>query len=208
MGKIGVGVGEDFPVDDGDGNTAAGAQGAAPGDDRAEFEAWKRARDDERRYREEKQRRHEEWHQRSRDFKDKLRAAAHESFGRDFRHDDSDWHDRHVHGFRAMRYWPVGLGIAVLAIGIPVLVIALFFSLISAAFKAPFVILALLAMAAFFVWHRAHHHSFGHYGRHDGRHGRYRYYDDSDIQTPPRPQQPPQPPAVAPIITPPPATGS
>ena len=200
MSKIGVGVGEDFPVDDGDGNKAAGAQGPqSEADDRAEFEAWKRARDDERRYREEKHRRHEEWHQRKRDFKDKVRAAACESFGH-----DSRWHDHHDHGFRGFRHWPVGLGIGLLVLAVPVLVIALFFSLISATFKAPFVILALLAMAAFFVWHRAHHYRFGYYGRR----GRYRYFDDSDIQTPPCSQQPPQPPAAAPIITPPPATGS
>jgi hypothetical protein len=201
MSKIGVGVGEDFPVDDGDGNTAAGAQGAVPNDDRAEFEAWKRARDDERRYREEKRRHHEEWHQRKREFKERIKAAARE-FGDDTRDrwHDRDWDGRHWH---ASRYWPIGIGFALLVIAIPIFILAFFFSLISAAFKAPFVILAIVAIAAL-VFASRHRHGHRRYDYSDRR-SRYRYYDDSDIQTPPRPQPPA---AAAPIITPPPATGS
>lgn len=211
MSKIGVGVGEDFPVDDGDGNK--GAQGAqAGGDDRAEFEAWKRRRDDERRYYEDKRRRHDEWHQRKQEFKDRIKAAARD-FGDDARdhhwHDDHrDWNGRHWH---MSRFWPMGIGIALLAIAIPVLILAFFFSIISAAFKAPFVILAIVAIGAviFMARHRHHHYGYSHAGHH-GR-GRYRYYSDDDIQTPPRAAQSQQPKqnGTPPIITPPPpATGA
>jgi hypothetical protein len=99
------------------------------------------------------------------------------------------------------------LGIAVLVIAVPVLIIALFFSLISAAFKAPFVILAIVAIAAlFFVLH--HRRGYHHYrfASHPHEHGR-RYFYDSDIETPPR-RQPTEPSKPAPIITPPPAAGS
>ena len=41
MSKIGVGVGDDFPVDDG----APKNTSEPPRDDRAEFEEWKRRRD-------------------------------------------------------------------------------------------------------------------------------------------------------------------
>ena len=199
MSKVDVGVGEEFPVDDGDANRNAGAQGPQnEADERAEFDAWKRRRDAERQYYEERRRHRAEWHQRKREFKERIRAAARE-FGQDY--DDRDWRDHRWHG---MRFWPIGVGIALVVLAIPVLILALFFSLISAAFKAPFVILAIVAIAAlFFVLHHRHGHYHYRFASHG--HGR-RYYYDSDIETPPRPQQqPPQPPKQAPIITPPPA---
>jgi hypothetical protein len=216
MSKIDVGVGEDFPV--GDGNKGAGAQDAqnSGADDRAEFEAWKRRRDDERHYYEDRHRRHEEWHQRKQEFKDRVKAAA-----RDFHHDARDYHGRdhgrdeghdrdwHGRGWHFGRFWPMGIGIALLVLAIPVLIIALFFSLISAAFKAPFVILAIVAIAALFftLHHRRGYHRFGYSGHGHHRHGHYRYYTEDDIQTPPRPQQPQQN-STPPTITPtPPATG-
>jgi hypothetical protein len=208
MGKIGVGIGEDFPVDDADGNQAAGAQNG--GDDRAEFEAWKRRRDDERRYYEDKRRRHEEWHQRKEDFKDRVKAAARD-FGDDARAyhgHDRDWHG----GGHMSRFWPMGVGIALLAIAIPVLILAFFFSLISAAFKAPFVILAIVAIGAaiFMARHRHRHYGYGYSGHHDRDHGRYCYYTDADIQSPPRGTAQPQSPKRngTPPITTPPAPGA
>jgi hypothetical protein len=195
MGKIGVGVGEDFPVDDGDGNKGAGAQGPEnEANDRAEFEAWKRRRDEERAYHEEKRRRHEEWHERKREFKEKVRAAARESFGR-----DDSWR-RHDFGYSGRpRFWPLGafgIGAGLLVLIVPLLLLVLVFSLISAAFQAPFAILALFAIALFLFM--AARHSYRHAHR-----GPWRYYDYDDIQRPRRPQQP----DIGPIITPPAATG-
>src|SRR5215472_17600628 len=59
MSKYGVGVGDDFPVDDGRG---PGQQG--PEDDRAEFEEWKRRRDAWRAQREAHRAQREEWRRR------------------------------------------------------------------------------------------------------------------------------------------------
>ena len=46
MSKIGVGVGDDFPVDDG----APKNTSEPPRDDRAEFEEWKRRQYDQNEY--------------------------------------------------------------------------------------------------------------------------------------------------------------
>ncbi|MBL6853251.1 MAG: hypothetical protein ISS15_08090 [Alphaproteobacteria bacterium] len=99
MSKIGVGVGDEFPVNDGNNpnqntnaNTNSGSAGATPPqDDRAEFEEWKRRRDAWRAQREEwrarrdewKQRRHEwkqQWRENKRAFREEMRAK----FGDDF----------------------------------------------------------------------------------------------------------------------------
>jgi hypothetical protein len=47
MSKFGVGVGDDFPIDDNNGR-----EQAQPQDDRAEYEEWKRRRDAHRAQRE------------------------------------------------------------------------------------------------------------------------------------------------------------
>jgi hypothetical protein len=73
MSKIGVGVGDDFPVDDSNNpqnpNTNTGSAGAPP-DDRAEFEAWKARRDAHRAQREAWRAQRQEWHQRKAAWKD------------------------------------------------------------------------------------------------------------------------------------------
>jgi hypothetical protein len=217
MGKIGVGIGDDFPVDDengpqGHGNGAGGPQGQSgqaggqanarnEADDRADYEEWKRRRNAWRADREARRAEREEWKARKRAFKHKLREAIHESFGdeRDARGAYRDWHDRDWRGYGRSRHfgWRWAGPIALLAIGIPILILMLFFSLISAAFKAPFAILALFAIA-WIVFGMRHHHR--------GR----RYYYDSDIEMPPRGPngpRPQSPPRGGSIITPPPATG-
>jgi hypothetical protein len=157
MSKIGVGIGDDFPLDDGHGGGAGGSQGAGasqdtPQSERDEFEAWKRRRDARRAEREYWRSQREEWRARKREFKRRIREAARESFG-----DRGDWHDRYGDGHYHWRprFW--GLWLLV-----PVLGILLFFSLVSAVFKAPFVFLALVAIGAFFFMH----------------HGRYRFPHD------------------------------
>src|ERR1700761_3413483 len=89
MSKFGVGVGDDFPVDDGSGQNAGANQGE-PRDDRAEYEEWKRRKEAHRAQREQWHAQREEWRNRKRAFKERVRAAARESFG-------DHWDERH-HG--------------------------------------------------------------------------------------------------------------
>lgn len=67
MSKFGVGVGDDFPVDDG-----RGQQG--PQDDRAEFEEWKRRRDAWRAQRDAWKAQREEWRAHRDEWRDRRRA--------------------------------------------------------------------------------------------------------------------------------------
>jgi Flp pilus assembly protein TadB len=64
MGKIGIGVGEDFPVDE-------AAEPRTCEDRDKEYEAQRRAREAW----------HAEWHERAHRFKDDVRRSYHEHFG-------------------------------------------------------------------------------------------------------------------------------
>ncbi|HEY8950411.1 MAG TPA: hypothetical protein VIM56_16115 [Rhizomicrobium sp.] len=185
MSKFGVGVGDDFPVDDGRGNEP-GRDQAQPQDDRAEFEEWKRRRDAHRAQREEWRRQREEWRERKRAFKERVRQAARETFGEgyDDRYRD-EWRSggrRHRGGFPFLVWPAVGLLI-------PVLIVATFIAIIAAVFKSPFVFLGLVILAVVFFAHRHHHHD------HRG------YYDRGyDFDLKPRPNN-----NGGTIVTPPPA---
>ena len=194
MSKFGVGVGDDFPVDDGRGNEP-GRDQAQPQDDRAEYEEWKRRRDAHRAQREEWRRQRDEWRERKRAFKERVRQAARESFGARA----GEYEGEHYYGRRSRRggfpflVWP--------AIGllIPILIIALLVSVIAAVFKSPFVFLGLAVLAFLFIAHRHHHH-------HDHFRSPYGDYDfDLRPAGGPRPPQPPQPTVV---VTPPPSAPS
>ncbi|HEV2562963.1 MAG TPA: hypothetical protein VGT78_12555 [Rhizomicrobium sp.] len=139
MSKIGVGVGEDFPVDDGPGKTGNEQ------DDRAEYEEWRRRRAEWRAQRERWRSQRDEWRAKRRAFKEKVRNAAHETFGPEW-----ESYRRARHGY--YRHWHFPFGILM-----PILGIVLFFSLLSAVFKAPFFFLGLAALAWFFIAHRHHH---------------------------------------------------
>jgi hypothetical protein len=205
MSKLGVGVGEDFPVDDENGNGGAGPQGdpgpRSEADERGEYEDWKRRRDAHRAERDAWRADREEWRARKRAFKRKFKEAIHESFG-----DSRNWREgespsgRPYYHWRP-RFWPLGafgISIAALVLIVPILLLVLFFSLISAAFKAPLVILAIFAIG-FLIFGMGHR-------RHGYDRGR-RYYYDSDIEAPPRPRPQPRAPQAGTIITPPPAAG-
>lgn len=146
MSKIGVGIGEDFPVDDGE---------SGGGDDRADYEAWKRRRDEWRAKRdhwraeqEEWRQRRAEWRARRRAFKQKVRDAARESFGPEYdAYRDARW--------RYRAYWPFGYGV------LRILGIVLVIALISEVFRAPLLFLALAGGAWFFLFHRHHHRYAG-----------------------------------------------
>jgi hypothetical protein len=142
MSKIGVGIGEDFPVDDG-------------GGDRADYENWKRRRDEWRAKREqwraeqeEWRQRRAEWRERRRAFKQKVRDAARETFGPEYEaYRDARWRYRH--------YWPFGYGL------LRILGIVLVIALISEIFRAPLLFLALIGGAWFFIAHRHHRYAYG-----------------------------------------------
>jgi hypothetical protein len=183
MSKFGVGVGDDFPVDDGSGQGADGNQGPS-GDDRADYEEWKRRREAHRASREQWRAQREEWRGRRRAFKEKIRAAARESFGDDW--EDRRYRRRAYHGFR----FPL------LAL-IPILGLVLVVSLIAAILKSPFIFLALAGVAIFFIAHHRDHRHFAGHGRH--WHGR-----DYDFDL--KPSHGPQPPTGnGTIVTPPPS---
>jgi hypothetical protein len=180
MSKFGVGVGDDFPVDDGNGQGASGNQGQ-PRDDRADYEEWKRRREAHRAQREQWRAQREEWRNRKRAFKEKIRAAARESFG-------DDWEDRRYGrgGFGyGRRGFPFGVAL------IPVLGIVLVVALFAAIIKSPFVFLALALVGFFFFAHRFHHHGhrFAGHGWHGhDRHGHDRHGRDYDFDLKPSPE--------------------
>src|SRR5258707_15357159 len=94
MSKIGVGVGDEFPLDDGAAKSAAAETPRTPEDDRAEFEEWKRRRDAWRAQREAWRAQHAEWHRRRREWKDQWRAQRRQ------------WRDDFRDGPRDGRYPP------------------------------------------------------------------------------------------------------
>jgi hypothetical protein len=182
MSKFGIGVGDDFPVDDGSGNANAAGQG--PKSEQEEFEEWKRRRDAHRAQRDAWRAQRAEWQQRKRAFKERVRAAARESFG-----DRYDEYRRDHHGgFRGPRhgfpfFWPL----------LPILGIVLVVSLIAAIIKSPFLFLA-IAFAGFMIFAYGHNH-------HHDRHHRGDY--DFDLK-PTNGRQPNTPPSGGAIVTPPP----
>ncbi|HEY4113707.1 MAG TPA: hypothetical protein VGM17_06545 [Rhizomicrobium sp.] len=213
MGKIGVGIGEEFPVgvsndarkpfaDAGQADSAeASAQGGpSEHDARVEFERWKWQREgqhawdeDVRNQRAEWEASHRaEWDAWKRALKDKIRAAVVDGLGRNDNGRRNSW----GYSWRP-RFWPLGacgIGIAALILAIPVLVVIAIVALIAAAISAPLTILGILA-ALILISIAARHHRHGHTA------GRYRYYTDADIQSPPRTSSPRR---RGPIVTPPP----
>jgi hypothetical protein len=97
MSKLGVGVGDDFPIDDG--NPAGGNASSGPGTNHSEYEAsraeWRRQREA---WREERRRVKDEWRaewrEKKRAWKEEMRAK----YGKDF---DFDGYGHGGYG----RYW-------------------------------------------------------------------------------------------------------
>lgn len=208
MAKIGVGIGEEFPVDDpagapGEGGETdeASRQGYSPEDNaRAEFERWKWQREGRRAGDEDVRNQRSEWDTRNRTewdakkraFKDKIHAAVLKAIG-----DPDNW-QRMPWGYswrpRTIGAW--GIGVLALILAVPILVVVLIVALIAAAISAPLIVLGVLATLIFIpiAVHRFHH---------GGTAGRYRYYTDDDIQPPPRSSRASSRPR-GPIVTPPP----
>jgi hypothetical protein len=99
MGKIDVGVGEDFPIDDGK-PAENGPEDAGSGRDRCGRRGGRSAEDEAR---------HAEWHARKRGFRDDVRESFHRHFG------DHPF-DMHHHG-----YGRVLIAVALLALAIAIL---------------------------------------------------------------------------------------
>ncbi len=74
MSKIGVGVGDDFPVDDGAPKPQTGPE--TPRDDRAEFEDWKRRRDAYRAQKQAWRAQRDEWRARRDEWKAQWKAQS------------------------------------------------------------------------------------------------------------------------------------
>ncbi len=138
MGKIDVGVGEDFPINDGqpaeNGPAENGPQTAGPDGDRC-GRRTRRSPEDEAR--------HAEWHAKRRAFKNDVRRSFREHFG------DHPFGMRNGYVIRAV------IAVALLALAIAIL-------------PHVFLFVALLLAVVFFVAHRGgfyyHHHTMP---RHD-----------------------------------------
>lgn len=149
MSKIGVGVGEDFPVDDGppkSGKSHMGDDAQGHGTGHCGFD-----------YGEYRWRRHE-WRQQRREWKRKWKDYARERMAYDRQYGPYP-HPPLLFGLR------FGLPFAL----IPLIGIAIFVAFITALFRFPFMLLALLVGGYLYVTHRRHHRFYaaGGYARDD-----------------------------------------
>jgi len=126
MGKIDVGVGEDFPIED---RPESGPEGVESEDDHGGRR---------RQSHEEREARHAEWHARKRGFRDDVRRSFHEHFG------DHPF-DRHHYGVAR-----VLIAVALLALAIAILPhVFLFVALVLA------VVFFVAHRGGFYHYHRA-----------------------------------------------------
>jgi hypothetical protein len=148
MSKIGVGVGDDFPVDDGQGRSNAGGA-PPPGDDRAEFEEWKRRRNAWRAQRDAWQAQRDDWRKQRDEWRSRRRAFR-DQFKSEMRGGFRD--DRYGNGYHAFlpghRVWRI----LTLVAGIALIVFM---------FSHIYVLIGILALGAlFFAYHRHGHDPF------------------------------------------------
>jgi hypothetical protein len=211
MAKIGVGIGEEFPVGDpseprpapGEGETrATSAKTDQSGDTaHAEFERRKWQREGQRAWDEDVRNQRAEWQSRDRTeweakkraFKEKIHAAVLNGIGNPDNWQRMPW----GYSWRPRTIGAWGIAIALLVLAIPILAIIVIVALIAAAISAPLIVLGVLA-ALIFIPIAGHRYRHGHTA------GRYRYYTDDDIQSPPRSSRTPSWRARGPIVTPPP----
>lgn len=178
MSKIGVGVGEDFPVDD--------APGPKSGQNHTNRHHENTHREDGHGcgfdYGEYRWRRHE-WRQQRREWKRKWRAYMRER--RDYERE---------YGAGPGGHHFIGLRFGLPFVLIPLIGIAILVAFITALFRFPFILLALLLGGYLYATHRRHHHFYPAGGYHrdvapDDATGEAAMRD----VTPPRaPQTPPQ----------------
>jgi hypothetical protein len=177
MTKIGVGIGEDFPVDDGQprehGPRREGYQG---GDDGRDYDAEYAARHEAHRQwreqrREWKRQWRDEWRARRRDFRDQFKDSYYDGYRRPY------W------GFGHPFYWGPRSAVRVIAIVAVVAIVAL-------AFSHVYLILGALVLLALF-W-AAHHRGYDPFDLPQHR------YDRPEQSPPPAgPKPPAEPPRDA-----------
>ena len=163
MSKIGVGVGDEFPVNDGNNpnqNTGSAQGGGAgpqtPEDERAEFEAWKRRRDAQRAQKEAWRAQRDEWHRRKHEWKQQWREQK-RAWRDEMR---AQFGDDYAMNYGGRRYGRGRFPVPFLAYGLPrVLGIILAFAVVIFAITHIGYILAGLAAIAL-LWVAYHH--FGH----------------------------------------------
>ena len=154
MSKIGVGVGDDFPVDDGAPKNTGGPE--APRDDRAEFEDWKRRRDAYRAQKDAWRAQKEEWRNRRDEWKAQWKAQ-----GRAWR--DEARAELHDGGYRQGRYRRRGNSAFygycfVMRLLVAVALLAIVFFAIS---HIGYILAGLATIAVLFVaWHHYGHDPF------------------------------------------------
>lgn len=156
MTKIGVGIGEDFPIEDKPGASPGAGTGQgeeAPGpheydpDGDSRYTGWGYCCDWDR----------EDWYRRRAEW----RRARHE-----WRRQRHEWRRRFRAEMRARGYR--GRGFPFFPF-VPLLVVLIVFSLLitglmTVLFSAPFAVLGLLFVAVLYGVHRSHRHGYGDYG--------------------------------------------
>jgi hypothetical protein len=155
MSKIGVGVGDDFPVDDGAPKNPGGNE--PPRDDRAEFEDWKRRRDAYRAQKDAWRAQREEWRSRRDEWKAQWKAqgrAWRDDVREEFRDGGGDRYGRYRH----RGYFPFyGYGF-VIRLLVAVTLLAIVFFAIS---HIGYILAGLATVAVLFVaWHHYGHDPF------------------------------------------------
>jgi hypothetical protein len=128
MSKIGVAVGEDFPLQDSPSDLKEGSQGApdrssqaacgesreeqSQEDEQSEFARWKWRREGQRLWDEDVRNQRADWEAKKRAFKEKMRAAVHDAVHAN----EGQRHQGSRHSWRSA--WPgvVGIRIAALAL--------------------------------------------------------------------------------------------
>ena len=156
MSKIGVGVGDDFPVDDGAPKNDSGPQ--APRDDRAEFEEWKHRRDAYRAQKDAWRAQREEWRARRDDWKAHIKAqsrAWRDDFREDIRAGAGEFAGPYGR-YRRRGYFPFyGLLMRILFAVAAIALIVFVFAHIG------YILVGLLAVAVLFAaWHHYGHDPF------------------------------------------------
>ncbi len=177
MSKIGVGIGEDFPVDDGkprEDRSREGFQGGARGDDDAEYAARREA--------------HRAWHEQRREWKRQWRdewRARRSDFKSQFKGSYYDGHSRPYMTFGHPFHW--GPGMLWRVVGAVAVLAAIVF-----AFSHIYLILGALVLLALFA--AAYHRGFDPF---DMPHRHHRTDRPEHSQPPARPQPPAEPPRDA-----------
>lgn len=170
MGKLGVGVGDDFPIDEGKQPETQTPEA------RAEYErqreAWRQEREDWKKRREEWRKRREEWREKRRQWReeyrrgrDQFRAEIHARYG--------DRYDDYIYGGRHRHWrWPSTTLIVVL-----VGAIALALLTVNVVFNHIYLLFGLLVLAGLYFAYR----------------GGFDHLDLNDWREPPRSPPPAQP---------------